>query len=68
MNEAKRVNFSDIIAAKLKGLREWLKPDPNDPVALIVVKSVLKSAVMVLLLLFSPVLLIGLFLAFIGLM
>lgn len=68
MSEAKRLKFSDILASKLKGLKEWLKPDPNDHVALTIVKSIFKSAVMVLLLLFSPVLVIGLFLAFIGLM
>ncbi|MEX2232311.1 MAG: hypothetical protein WD824_09130 [Cyclobacteriaceae bacterium] len=60
--------FSEVLAAHFKRLKEWLKPDPGDHLALSIVKTVLKSAAMLVLLLFSPVLLVGLALGFIGLM
>lgn len=61
-------NFSEVLAAHFERLKQWMKPDPEDHPALKIVKIVLKSLAMLVLLLFSPVLLVGLALGFIGLM
>lgn len=68
MNNENRLTFSEVLAAQLSKLKEWLKPNPGDGLALKIVKMILKSVVLLILLLISPVLLIGLALAFIGLM
>jgi hypothetical protein len=60
--------FSEVLATKFSRLKEWLKPDPDDHLAVKIAKAVLKGIAMLVLLLFSPVLIIGLALGFIGLM
>ena len=68
MNEENTVTFSEILSKQINRLKEWMKPNPEDDLALKIIKTFLKSLAMLVLLLFSPVLLIGLVLGFIGLM
>lgn len=68
MKDENLPNFSEVLATHFKRLKEWMKPDPQDHLALKIVKTVFKSLAMLVLLLFSPVLLLGLALGFIGLM
>jgi hypothetical protein len=68
MNDQNLPTFSQVLATHFKRLKEWMKPDPDDHLALKIVKTVLKSLAMLVLILFSPVLLVGLALGFIGLM
>lgn len=68
MEERKPLQFSEHVAVQFRRFKEWLKPDLSDPVALRVVKTFFKSIVVLLLLLFSPVMLVALVLGFIGLM
>ena len=68
MNQEQSPKFSDILATQFHRLKEWMKPDPQDHVALKIVKTFFKSLAMLVLLVFSPVLIIGLVLGFIGLM
>lgn len=68
MNDQKLPTFSEVLATHLARLKEWMKPHPDDQLALQIVKTILKSLAMLVLILFSPVLLVGLALAFIGLM
>ena len=68
MSKDQPIKFSDIIAAQITKVKGWVKPDPNDHVALSVVKTILKGVVVLLMIALSPVMLIGLFLGFIGLM
>lgn len=68
MNENQSVRFSEIVASQIKRLKEWVKPDPNDHVGVSIIKTILKSLALLVMLAFSPVMLIALFLGFIGLM
>lgn len=68
MNDEKLPGFSDVLVEHFKRLKEWLKPEPGDHMALKIIKTALKSLAMLALLLFSPVFLLGLALGFIGLM
>lgn len=68
MNDHDLPTFSEVLATHFQRLREWMKPDRDDHLALSIAKTVLKSLAMVVLILFSPVLLVGLALGFIGLM
>lgn len=65
-NNDKMPSMSEVIASRFNRLMQWMKPNPEDHMALTVVKTFFKSLVMLLLLLISPVLLIGLAAAFIG--
>lgn len=58
--------FSELVATQMRKLVHWVKPDPSDVVGVRIVKTFFKSIAMLLLLLFSPVLLIGLAVAFFG--
>jgi hypothetical protein len=68
MDKENRLTFSEVLSAQFKRLKAWLKPEPDDHLALKVIKMILKSVAMLVLLAFSPILLIGLALGFIGLM
>jgi hypothetical protein len=61
-------NYSEYIVLLLKRIGAWVAPDPADPILLSIVKTILKSVPILLLIVFSPVLVIGLFIAFIGLL
>lgn len=56
--------FPAYFALQMNKLIAWIKPDPADNLALTVLKLVLKSVVVLLMLLVSPVLILGLTLAF----
>lgn len=60
--------FSEHFALQFRRFRQWLLPDPQDPPGIRMVKTFFKSIAVVLLILFSPVMLIGLFLGFVGLL
>ncbi len=68
MSDSQPQNFSEYIALKIKQIGEWVAPDPADSLLLSIVKTVLKSVAVLLLLVISPVLLIGFFIAFVGLL
>lgn len=68
MNDQNLPTFSQVLATHFQRLTEWMKPDQDDHLALRIVKTILKSLAMLVLILFSPVLLVGLALGFIGLM
>lgn len=68
MDKNQHVKFSEIVSSQLKRLKEWVKPDPSDRVMVSVIKTILKSLALLVMLAFSPVMLIALFLGFIGLM
>ena len=68
MNESQPVRFSEIVASQIKRLKQWVKPDPDDRLAVSIIKTVFKSLALLVMLAFSPVMLIALFLGFIGLM
>lgn len=68
MDKNQHVEFSEIVSSQLKRLKEWVKPDPSDRVMVSVIKTILKSLALLVMLAFSPVMLIALFLGFIGLM
>ena len=56
----------EYIFQKIKELREWIRPDPADPLLLKIGKLFLKSLVLLVLTAFSPVILLLLLIAFIG--
>lgn len=68
MNENQPVRFSVIVALQFKRLKEWVTPDPGDRIVVSVIKTLLKSLALLVMLAFSPVMLVALFLGFIGLM
>jgi hypothetical protein len=68
MEERKPQEFSEHMAVQFRRFKQWLKPDLQDPGALRIVKTFLKSIAVPLLLLFSPVMLVALVLGFIGLL
>lgn len=51
---------------QLKEFKEWLKPNPADPLWMKIGKGLVKSGVVLLLIAFSPVILIFLAAVFIG--
>ena len=56
----------EYIFQKIKELREWIRPDPADPLLLKIGKLFLKSLVLLVLTAFSPVILLLLLMAFVG--
>lgn len=68
MNDRNFPTLSQALASYIRRLSQWMKPDPDDNLTLKIVKTILKSLALLVLILFSPVLLIGLALGFIGLM
>lgn len=54
------------IFQKIGELREWIRPDPADPLMLKIGKLFLKSLVLLVLTAFSPVILLLLLIAFVG--
>lgn len=68
MDNKNQLTFFELLRGKLFRLKEWLKPDPKDHLAVKIIKAILKAIAMLLLLLVSPVLIIGFALIFIGLM
>ncbi len=66
--EEKPQNYSQYIVLQAKRIGEWVKPDPEDNILLTIIKTIFKSIAVLLLLVISPVLLIGLAVAFIGLL
>lgn len=51
---------------QLKDFKEWLKPDPTDSLLVKIGKGILKSFVVLLLIAFSPVIIVFLIAVFIG--
>lgn len=56
----------EYIFQKIRELREWIRPDPADPLILKIGKLFLKSLVLLVLTAFSPVILLLLLIAFVG--
>lgn len=54
----------DYIKKKLSELKEWLRPEPSDPLFLKIIKGFLKSIAVLVLTIFSPVILLVLIIAF----
>lgn len=64
MNNEKPETFGQYFNLQIKKLREWVTPDPSDSVIQSIFKTILKSIAVLVLLILSPVLLLGLTLAF----
>ncbi len=64
MNNEKPETFGQYFNLQIKKLREWVTPDPFDSVIQSIFKTILKSIAVLVLLILSPVLLLGLTLAF----
>lgn len=64
MNDKKPETFAQYFKLQLRRLKRWLKPDPADSLPVTVIKTVLKSIAVLILLIFSPVLILGLTVAF----
>jgi hypothetical protein len=56
--------FFGYIGDKLKNLREWFRPIPEDPVYLKIVKGIFKSFALLIMTILSPVILLILAIAF----
>ena len=56
--------FRDNLKKRLLALREWVKPKPNDPLWLTVIKLIYKSIALLILVALSPVLLLLLLIVF----
>lgn len=54
----------DYIKKQFNELREWLRPVPEDPLFLKIIKGILKAIVVLILTIFSPVVLLILIIAF----
>ncbi len=54
----------DDIKKYLKELREWIRPVPEDPLYLKIIKGIFKAFVLLILTLFSPVILLILTITF----
>lgn len=67
MNDHNLPTFSEALATHFKRLKEWMKPNPDDSLALKIVKTVFKGLAILVLIMLSPVLLIALAIGFIGL-
>jgi hypothetical protein len=64
MNPQQPETFQQYFSLQIRRLRNWVKPDPSDTIPVTVAKTILKSIAVLLLLIFSPVLILGLTLAF----
>lgn len=64
MTHEKPETFQQYFSLQIRRLKQWVKPDPSDALAVTVLKTILKSVAVLLLLIFSPVLILGLTLAF----
>lgn len=56
--------FADIIKKRLEALREWLKPNPSDALPVTLIKSFFKGIALLVLVAFSPVIMVVLLLVF----
>lgn len=56
--------YMDIIRKKIMALREWVKPDPADPLYLTILKSIYKGIALLILIALSPVIFILLVIIF----
>lgn len=68
MRNENQLSFSETLSLQFKRLKDWLRPEPKDHLGVKIIKGILKGIAMLLLLLVSPVLLVGFALIFIGLM
>jgi hypothetical protein len=66
MDDSAAKALRQYILDKIKRLREWVKPEPADPLLLKIGKLFFKSLVLLLLTALSPVILVVLLIAFIG--
>jgi hypothetical protein len=58
MEELEGEGFKELLIRKLKELQEWLKPNPNDTMLVTSLKMVYKLVAVLILIAFSPVILI----------
>jgi hypothetical protein len=56
----------DIIRSKWKQFWTWMKPDPKDPLGITILKSIYKLIALLLLVAFSPVILVVLIFVFLA--
>lgn len=56
----------DLLAKNFNLYKEWLKPTPGDPMALTVIKSFFKGLSSLLLIMFSPIVVVILIIAFLA--
>ena len=56
--------YMDIVRKNILALREWVKPDPADPLYLTILKSMYKGLSLLVLIALSPVILIILLIVF----
>lgn len=54
------------IFKQIRALRQWLKPNPADTLGMKIIKTMGKSLVVLVLTAFSPIILLILFISFIG--
>lgn len=65
-DESVREELRTFIQNKWNALQEWLKPNPDDSIAIQILKSIYKSLAVLVLIALSPVILLLLLIAFIG--
>lgn len=65
MTEQKPETLTEYFSLQIKKLAKWVKPDPSDTLILQVIKTIWKGIAVLLMLIFSPVLILGLTLAFV---
>lgn len=58
--------LKDYLGEQLTELREWLRPEADDPLLLKIIKGILKAVVLLILTALSPVILLILIIAFLA--
>ena len=58
MEQLKGEGFKELITNKLKQFKEWLKPNPADSLLIQLLKMIYKAAAVLVLIVFSPVILL----------
>ncbi len=64
MEELQGESIKEMIVIKFKQFKEWLKPNPNDSMLIISLKMIYKLIAVLLLIAFSPVIIIILIFVF----
>lgn len=64
MNKSFAKELQEYIAQRINQLRQWLKPDPSDSVAVKIFKGIYKSLAVLVLTALSPVIIIVLVVTF----
>ncbi len=68
MSTSQPQNYGEYIVLQIKRIAQWVTPNPADHILLSIVKTIFKSIAVLILLAASPVLIIGFFIAFVGLL